>query len=78
LGLVNFVIDDGELEGKLTQLIAQLEALPMETVRHFKDLVNHALFTGLETHLDKERFYVAEFASRPLFKQRIEEFLKKK
>jgi 2-(1,2-epoxy-1,2-dihydrophenyl)acetyl-CoA isomerase len=78
LGLVNFVVDDAELEGKLAQLIAQLAALPMETVRAFKDLVNHSLFTGLETHLDKERFYVTDFASKPLFKQRIGEFLKKK
>jgi len=78
LGLVNIVCDDGELEDVLSKTIARLKALPMETIGYFKDLVNHSLYSGLEAHLDKERFYVTELAGKALFKERIEEFLKKK
>lgn len=78
LGLVNIVCDDGELEEVLSKTIARLKALPMETIGYFKDLVNHSLYSGLEAHLDKERFYVTELAGKTLFKERIEEFLKKK
>jgi 2-(1,2-epoxy-1,2-dihydrophenyl)acetyl-CoA isomerase len=78
MGLVNIVCEDEELEAKLNETIKNLKALPMETIKNFKDLVNNALFFGLANHLDKERFYVAEFASKPLFKERIEGFLKKK
>ncbi len=50
----------------------------METVKRFKDLVNNALFFGLESHLDRERLYVSELASKSLFKERIEGFSKKR
>jgi len=78
MGLVNIVCEEQELEAKLDEMIISLKALPMETIKNFKDLVNNALFFGLANHLDKERFYVAEFASKPLFKERIEGFLRKK
>ncbi len=78
MGLVNIVCEEEELESKLDETIKSLKALPMETIKNFKDLVNNALFFGLANHLDKERFYVAEFASKPLFKERIEGFLRKK
>lgn len=78
LGLVNTVCDDTEIEEKLGELIASLRALPMETIANHKDLVNRCLFFGLETHLDRERRYVAEFASKPLFKQRLTEFFQRK
>ena len=78
LGLVNIVCEEEEFEEKLNRIIANLRVLPMETIKYFKDLVNHSLYSGLEAHLDKERFYVSELASKPLFKERIEEFLKNK
>jgi 2-(1,2-epoxy-1,2-dihydrophenyl)acetyl-CoA isomerase len=78
LGLVNIVCDDGEVDAKLGELIGTLKALPMETIANHKDLVNRCLFAGLETHLDRERRYVAEFASKPLFKQRLDEFFRRK
>ena len=78
LGLVNIVCEEEEFEEKLNKTIASLRALPMETIGYFKDLVNHSLCSGLEVHLDKERFYVSELGGKPLFKERIEEFLKKK
>jgi len=78
LGLVNIVCEEEEFEATVEKTIASLKALPMETIGYFKDLVNRSLYTGLDLHLDKERFYVAELAAKPLFKERIEEFLKKK
>ncbi len=78
MGLVNVVCDEEELESKVDETIKKLKALPMETIKYFKDLVNNSLFFGLTSHLDKERFYVTELASKPLFKERIENFLKRK
>jgi len=78
LGLVNIVCEEEEFEDKLNRIVASLRVLPMETIGYFKDLVNRSLYSGLESHLDKERFYVSELAGKPLFKERIEEFLKNK
>ena len=78
LGLVNIVCEEGEVDAKLAGLIETLKALPMETVGNYKDLVNRCLFFGLESHLDRERQYVADFAAKPLFKQRLEEFFGRK
>jgi 2-(1,2-epoxy-1,2-dihydrophenyl)acetyl-CoA isomerase len=78
LGLINFLCDDGEVDSKLDELIRSLKALPMETMGKFKDLVNRCLFFGLETHLDMERRYVADLAAQPLFKQRLDEFFRRK
>jgi 2-(1,2-epoxy-1,2-dihydrophenyl)acetyl-CoA isomerase len=78
LGIVNFVFEEREIEEGLQRLLDELNALPMETIKRFKDLVNNALFFGLESHLDRERLYVSELASKSLFKERIEGFLKKR
>lgn len=78
LGLVNIVCENGEVDAKLDELIATLKALPMETIGNYKDLVNRCLYFGLESHLDRERRYVADFASKPLFKQRLDEFFQRK
>ncbi len=78
MGLVNIVCEEEEFEEKLNRMIANLRALPMETIKYFKDLVNNSLYSGLESHLDKERFYVSELAGKALFKERIEAFLKNK
>lgn len=78
LGLVNFLCEENEVEEKLAELVNNVRSLPMETIRNFKDLVNHSLFFGLEQHLDKEKFYVTEFGGNPLFKQRLAEFFKKR
>jgi 2-(1,2-epoxy-1,2-dihydrophenyl)acetyl-CoA isomerase len=78
LGLVNVVCEEDELETRLAAMIRDLKALPMETIGSFKDLVNHSLFHGLDIHLDKERFYVSQLGGKDLFKQRLEEFFKKR
>lgn len=78
LGLVNVVVEEDELEGKLTDLIKEIKMLPMETIKHFKDLVNASLFSGLDNHLDKERFYISELGGKPLFKERLAEFFSRR
>lgn len=78
LGLVNMVVEDEELEASVQKMIDELRALPMETIKHFKDLVNASLYHGLEEHLNKERDYVTEIGGKKLFKERIQAFLKKK
>jgi len=78
LGLVNVVCEEEELEAKLAEMIKNLKSLPMETIGSFKNLVNHSLFHGLDIHLDKERLYVSQLGGTKLFKQRLEEFFKKR
>lgn len=78
LGLINFVCEEQELEEKVKALIKDLRALPMETIKNFKDLVNHSCYQGLDIHLDKEKFYVSELAGKPLFKERLEAFFRKR
>jgi 2-(1,2-epoxy-1,2-dihydrophenyl)acetyl-CoA isomerase len=77
LGLVNFVFGEEELEERLGSLIAELKGLAMEPMRKFKELVNLSLFSGLATHLDKERLYVAELGGRPEFNKRLDAVLKR-
>ena len=77
LGLVNFVVGEEELESKLAELIRDLKALPVEPIGKFKELVNLSLFSGLATHLDKERLYVADLGTRPEFKKRLDLILKR-
>ena len=78
LGLVNFVWEEDEFESRLQKMIADLSALPMETIPYFKDLVNHSVYSGLEVHLDKERFYVTELEGQDQFKKRLDQFFTKK
>ncbi|HQE79662.1 MAG TPA: enoyl-CoA hydratase-related protein [Syntrophorhabdaceae bacterium] len=78
LGLVNLVCERGELEERLQSIIKELRALPMETIKRFKDLVNHSCFFGLDAHLDKEKQYVSELAADPLFKERLDAFFRKR
>ena len=77
LGLINFVFGDQELDAGLTELVRDLKALPAESISRFKELVNHSLFSGLATHLDKERRYVTELGTSPEFNQRLDAILKK-
>ncbi|MBP1747204.1 MAG: enoyl-CoA hydratase, partial [Deltaproteobacteria bacterium] len=78
LGLVNFVCDEAEIEIKLSEIVKNLLALPMETITRIKNLVNHSMFSGLEEHLDMERQYVKELAEQPLFKERLSAFFRKR
>lgn len=78
LGLINFVCEEGSLDEEINRIVEKLRLLPLETIGSFKDLVNRSLYNGLEAHLDKERFYVTELGGKPLFKERIERFLKNK
>jgi 2-(1,2-epoxy-1,2-dihydrophenyl)acetyl-CoA isomerase len=77
MGIVNIVVDERELDDKLARLIADLKALPMETIQKAKDLVNLSLWQGLSTHLDRERLYVSQFSDEPRFQERLRKLFKK-
>ena len=77
-GLVNFVVEESELEARLQTLVADLKALPAEAVGYTKELVNQSVWSGLDLHLDKERLNVSELSKRPEFKERIQAILSKK
>jgi len=78
LGFINFIYEEEELEAKLLSLIQNLKSLPMETIGRFKDLVNNSCYFGLDIHLDKEKQYVSELATDPLFKERLNAFFSKR
>lgn len=77
-GLVNFVWDEAELEGNLRNMIAELTALPMETVPQFKHLVNTSIYGGLDLHLDRERFSVSQLGNKEQFRTRLDKRLREK
>jgi enoyl-CoA hydratase/carnithine racemase len=77
-GLVNFVVDEEELEASLQKIIDELKALPMETIKYFKELVNQSQYSGLDAQLNKERQFVTELAGKKEFQERVEGFFKKK
>jgi enoyl-CoA hydratase/carnithine racemase len=72
------VWEERELEERLQELIRNLTLLPLETVGHFKRLVNEAAFSGLETHLDKERRHVTELGGQPRFREHVSRFFAKR
>ncbi|HPP06444.1 MAG TPA: enoyl-CoA hydratase/isomerase family protein [Syntrophorhabdaceae bacterium] len=78
LGLVNMVCDEKDLENTLESLIKELRSLPMETIKQFKDLVNHSYYFNLEAHLDLEKTFISELAGRPLFKERLDSFFSRR
>ncbi len=78
LGLVNFVVEEEELEDSLQKMIDELKALPMETIKHFKELVNQSLYSGLDAQLDMERRFVTELSGKKEFTNRLAGFFKKK
>jgi 2-(1,2-epoxy-1,2-dihydrophenyl)acetyl-CoA isomerase len=78
IGLVNIVVDEGELDHRLQGLIDELKALPFETTLKAKELVNLSVWQGLGTHLDKERLYVSQFSAKPAFQERLRQLYKKK
>jgi 2-(1,2-epoxy-1,2-dihydrophenyl)acetyl-CoA isomerase len=78
IGLVNIVVDEGEIDESLRALIDELKALPAETTQKAKELVNLSLWQGLATHLDKERLYVSQFAAQPAFQERLRQLYKKR
>jgi len=78
LGLVNIVCEEKDLENTIGNLIKELRSLPMETIKKFKDLVNHSYYFDLEAHLDLEKSHISELAEKPLFKERLDSFFRKK
>jgi 2-(1,2-epoxy-1,2-dihydrophenyl)acetyl-CoA isomerase len=77
MGLVNFVVDEADLEEELATLVEELKALPMETTRKMKELVNASLLSELWPHLDRERLYVTQFSAAPSFQERLRKLFAK-
>ncbi len=77
LGLINYVCEEEELEGRLRDMIEGLKYFPMETVGYLKDLTNRALYPELEAHLDMERMHISTLAGRPAFRERLDRFFQK-
>jgi 2-(1,2-epoxy-1,2-dihydrophenyl)acetyl-CoA isomerase len=77
LGLVNIVVEETELGDRLRALISELKSFPLETTIKTKELVNLSLWQGLNNHLDKERLFVSQFASEPVFQERLKQLFKK-
>jgi 2-(1,2-epoxy-1,2-dihydrophenyl)acetyl-CoA isomerase len=77
LGLVNFVADTEGLEEELAAIVEELKAMPMETTRKLKELVNRSVLDGLSTHLDRERLYVSQFAGTSAFQEGLKKLFKK-
>ncbi len=77
LGLVNLVCDETDLETTIDGLVRDLKALPDDTTQKMKQLVNLALFGGLDAHLDRERLYVSQFAGTHAFQERLGKLFKK-
>jgi 2-(1,2-epoxy-1,2-dihydrophenyl)acetyl-CoA isomerase len=77
IGLVNMVCDAADLEETLNGIVRDLKALPADTTKKVKELVNLALLSGLDTHLDRERLYVSQFAETPEFQERLAKMFKK-
>jgi 2-(1,2-epoxy-1,2-dihydrophenyl)acetyl-CoA isomerase len=78
LGLVNFVWQEEGFEEKLQQMIDDLKALPMESIKHFKNLTNNAVFSGLEAQLLQEQITNCHLFTKPSFKERLELLFKSK
>lgn len=78
LGLVNIVCDRENLEETIATLVKKLKSLPMETIKRFKELVNHSYFFDLEEHLDLEKMFISELAGKPIFKERLASFFSRK
>jgi 2-(1,2-epoxy-1,2-dihydrophenyl)acetyl-CoA isomerase len=77
LGLINIVAKENDLESRLSTLIAELTSLPLETTKKAKELVNLSLWQGLNNHLDKERLFVSQFASKSVFQERLKKMFSK-
>ncbi|MCS7280816.1 MAG: enoyl-CoA hydratase-related protein [Desulfobacterota bacterium] len=78
MGLINFVVEDRDLDSVLQKLIADLKALPLHVLGPYKELINASIFPDLSTLLEKERYFVSEMADEPSFKETIKKFLTKK
>jgi 2-(1,2-epoxy-1,2-dihydrophenyl)acetyl-CoA isomerase len=78
LGLINRVADDGLIEQETAQWIADLLALPDQSLRELKQLVAAQSAAGLEAHLDREKAAFLRCAATPDFAARVAAFAQKR
>jgi hypothetical protein len=60
------------LKENLEKMIMDLKALPMESIKYFKDLTNAAMFFELKAQLEHERTVNCDLVVKASFKERLE------
>ncbi|MES2974124.1 MAG: enoyl-CoA hydratase-related protein [Pseudomonadota bacterium] len=74
LGLVNRVADDGELQQQTDLWVAEMLALPEQSLRELKQLVAAQSFDALKAHLYREKAAFLRCAATPDFAARVSAF----
>jgi 2-(1,2-epoxy-1,2-dihydrophenyl)acetyl-CoA isomerase len=78
LGLVNSVVDPGQLEDYVLSLAGRLSRGPTRAFAIAKELMNHSLLSLLERQLELERLGIVKAAGTEDYIEGIESFFKKK
>ena len=77
-GLVNFVVEDDQLEGETDVLLARLAGGPGLAYAHNKALLNMSLDNDLETQLEQEASRFADCTTTDDFDEGLSAFLEKR
>jgi 2-(1,2-epoxy-1,2-dihydrophenyl)acetyl-CoA isomerase len=77
-GLVNRVVEDAAVLEEALKLAGQLAQGPRRAMAATKDLLNRAIFGGLENILENERGYLLQLADRPDFVEGIKAFFERR
>jgi len=78
LGLVNRVVDDDRLAQETNQWVAEMLALPPQSLRELKTLVAVQSSTALQAHLQREKEAFLRCAATPDFAARVAAFAQKR
>lgn len=78
LGLVNRVVDDDRLAQETNQWVAEMLALPPQSLRELKTLVAVQSSTALQAHLQREKEAFLRCAATPDFAARVAAFTQKR
>jgi 2-(1,2-epoxy-1,2-dihydrophenyl)acetyl-CoA isomerase len=77
-GLINFVVDDGELEGEAGRLVEKLAAGPTLSYAGTKRQLNARVYTGIEQQLELEAEIQQEQAASADFVEGVSAFIEKR
>jgi 2-(1,2-epoxy-1,2-dihydrophenyl)acetyl-CoA isomerase len=78
LGIVNEVVPDGRLDARIDEIATRIAAGPTRAYGHFKRLIDGALGTPLEEHLERERAAFLSAAKTDDFREGVTAFLAKR
>lgn len=78
LGLVNRVVDDDRLTQETNQWVAEMLALPPQSLRELKTLVAVQSSTALQAHLQREKEAFLRCAATPDFAASVAAFAQKR